>query len=385
MLTVGGCPVDELAAEFGTPLYVYDAATLRARARAYSEPLALRRGGGLVAFAAKACGTVAVLRVLGEEGLGVDASSRGRARGRAAPQASTPSASSCTATRRPTPTSTPRSPPGVACWCSTDPTRRLASPRLRRATDAGSRWRCESRRASTPAAHAEIATGGSDSKFGFTPAARGCRDSRRARRAAAVAARAARPPRLAGGRSEASSRGPCGWLADFCDAHGARSGADRPRRRARDRLRGRGRPRTPRGTRRRSRAPSPTRSPHAKLVIEPGRSVAGPAGITLYTVQDAKTAADGTRWVAIDGGMSDNPRPQLYGARYTVAAAGRMDDPPLETRRHRGAPLRVGGRARPQGRAADRCGAAISSRSRRPAPTASRWRRRTTSYRARPP
>ena len=71
--------------------------------------------------------------------------------------------------------------------------------------------------------------------------------------------------------------------------------------------------------------------PRATLVLEPGRSVVGPAGITLYTVQATKTAADGTRYVAIDGGMSDNPRPQLYDARYTVAAAGRMDDAPLET------------------------------------------------------
>ena len=53
---VGGCRVDELAAEYGTPLYVYDAETLRARARAYAEPLSHRRGGGFVAFAVKACG-----------------------------------------------------------------------------------------------------------------------------------------------------------------------------------------------------------------------------------------------------------------------------------------------------------------------------------------
>ena len=43
-----------------------------------------------------------------------------------------------------------------------------------------------------------------------------------------------------------------------------------------------------------------------------------------------KTAADGTRWVALDGGMADNARPALYGARYTVAAAGRLDEPPGE-------------------------------------------------------
>ena len=66
--------------------------------------------------------------------------------------------------------------------------------------------------------------------------------------------------------------------------------------------------------------------PDARLLIEPGRSVAGPAGITLYRVITRKTAADGTRWVALDGGMADNARPALYGARYTVAAAGRLDE-----------------------------------------------------------
>jgi diaminopimelate decarboxylase len=66
--------------------------------------------------------------------------------------------------------------------------------------------------------------------------------------------------------------------------------------------------------------------PAARLVIEPGRSIAGPAGITLYRVLTRKTAADDTRWVALDGGMADNVRPALYGARYTVAAAGRLDE-----------------------------------------------------------
>jgi diaminopimelate decarboxylase len=70
--------------------------------------------------------------------------------------------------------------------------------------------------------------------------------------------------------------------------------------------------------------------PAARLVIEPGRSVAGPAGVTLYRVLTRKTAGDGTRWVALDGGMGDNPRPALYGARYTVAAAGRLDEPVSE-------------------------------------------------------
>ena len=58
-------------------------------------------------------------------------------------------------------------------------------------------------------------------------------------------------------------------------------------------------------------------------IIAVGRSVAGPSGVTLYRVLTRKRAADGTRWVALDGGMADNVRPAMYGAAYTVAAAGR--------------------------------------------------------------
>ena len=62
-------------------------------------------------------------------------------------------------------------------------------------------------------------------------------------------------------------------------------------------------------------------------MLEPGRSVSGPAGVTLYTVVATKRAADGTRWVAVDGGMADNPRASRYGARYTALAADRVDEP----------------------------------------------------------
>ena len=68
------------------------------------------------------------------------------------------------------------------------------------------------------------------------------------------------------------------------------------------------------------------RLPEARLVLEPGRSLVGRAGVTLYRVGATKTTG-GVRWVAIDGGMSDNPRPQLYGARYEALVANRADDP----------------------------------------------------------
>jgi diaminopimelate decarboxylase len=59
-----------------------------------------------------------------------------------------------------------------------------------------------------------------------------------------------------------------------------------------------------------------------QLSVEPGRSIVGPAGVTLYTVGTVKEVAGIRTFVAVDGGMSDNPRPALYGARYAFVPAG---------------------------------------------------------------
>jgi diaminopimelate decarboxylase len=67
--------------------------------------------------------------------------------------------------------------------------------------------------------------------------------------------------------------------------------------------------------------------PLPELILEPGRSIAGPAGVTLYTVGAITTAATGRVFAAVDGGMSDNPRPALYGARYQAIAVDRADAP----------------------------------------------------------
>ena len=68
-----------------------------------------------------------------------------------------------------------------------------------------------------------------------------------------------------------------------------------------------------------------------ELILEPGRSLVGRAGLTLYSVGTVKQASETTTYVAIDGGMSDNPRPQLYGARYTALLANRAEEPPART------------------------------------------------------
>ncbi|MGW0885094.1 diaminopimelate decarboxylase [Streptomyces sp. NPDC002671] len=62
--------------------------------------------------------------------------------------------------------------------------------------------------------------------------------------------------------------------------------------------------------------------PVPRLIIEPGRAIAGPAGIALYRVLSVKHSGERV-FVAVDGGMSDNPRPALYGVRYAPLLVGR--------------------------------------------------------------
>ncbi len=66
------------------------------------------------------------------------------------------------------------------------------------------------------------------------------------------------------------------------------------------------------------------------LLIEPGRSIVGEAGITLYTVGTIKEIPGVKKYVAVDGGMFDNPRYALYQAKYTAVLANRAAEKPSE-------------------------------------------------------
>ncbi len=61
-------------------------------------------------------------------------------------------------------------------------------------------------------------------------------------------------------------------------------------------------------------------------MIEPGRALVANAGVTLYTVESVKRLPGGGRIVAVDGGMSDNPRPMLYDAAYEACLADRCGE-----------------------------------------------------------
>jgi diaminopimelate decarboxylase len=325
-LELGGVSAVELAARFGTPLYVYDAATLRERARAYLDGV----GGhpdAHVSFACKACCTVGVLRLLRDCGLGADVASAGElaaalragidparivvhGNGKSDADIEAAIAAGC----------------GLIVLDSLD-----ERPRVSAAAARHGRRQAVAVRV-TPGifagGHEKIATGHQGSKFGLEPA-----------EAARACLEAHEDPQLdwRGLHVHLGSQvddpgvleGVVRWFREFCDAHaleprlidvggglgipyGCESAPDA------------------RALAAAVAAAAQRHFPAARLLIEPGRSVAGPAGVTLYRVLTRKTAADGTRWVALDGGMGDNPRPALYGARYTVAAAARLEEPVSE-------------------------------------------------------
>ncbi len=64
-----------------------------------------------------------------------------------------------------------------------------------------------------------------------------------------------------------------------------------------------------------------------RLMVEPGRAVIATSTLTLYRVEARKRLPDGRELVAVDGGLSDNPRPSLYGQRYEVLSVSRPDAP----------------------------------------------------------
>ena len=66
------------------------------------------------------------------------------------------------------------------------------------------------------------------------------------------------------------------------------------------------------------------------IFIEPGRSIVGTAGVTIYTAGSSKQVPNGRRYQAVDGGMSDNARPSLYQAEYTVEVANKPNETETE-------------------------------------------------------
>ena len=66
------------------------------------------------------------------------------------------------------------------------------------------------------------------------------------------------------------------------------------------------------------------------LYIEPGRSIVGTSGVTLYTIGSYKQVPKGRKYIAVDGGMADNPRPSMYGAKYVAEIANKKENKNFE-------------------------------------------------------
>ncbi|HLK43361.1 MAG TPA: diaminopimelate decarboxylase [Thermoleophilia bacterium] len=328
-LAIGGVDAGELAERFGTPLYVYDEQTLRNRARAYLAGLEAYPGRSRAAFACKAQHTVAVLSVLREEGLGADVASAGElafalSAGIAGEQVIVHGNNKSDADLD----AAVAAGAGLVVVDAPDEAARVdavaaAQGRVQRilvritpGIEAGG--------------HRKIATGHHGSKFGLDPA--------QALEALELAGQLAHvhPAGLhlhLGSQIDQLSPylEAVAWLVEFLDDQGlaelevldlggglavAHTDED-PRldpqtaveticEALTDGLIGHG-------------------LELPELIIEPGRSIAGPAGVTLYTVGEIKRSGDGTHYAAIDGGMSDNPRPSLYGARYEALVVDRAD------------------------------------------------------------
>ncbi len=329
-LVLGGVPATELAARFGTPLYVYDAATLRARAAAYAEPLA--PGGGRAMFALKANGTPGVLRILREAGLGADVASAGEialalaagftgadlvVHGNAKGEDDLAAALDAGA--------------GLVVLDAPEEAEALAAMARARGVVQDVLVRV------TPdiavETHKKIQTGHAGSKFGLDPAA-------------ARALATALPEGLRGRGlhvhlgSQVVDAGPlrsaAAWCARFCadsgiapdvlDLGGGLGVAYTPGEPAPD----------PRAYASALVAAVPAAFDAAglsapRLLLEPGRSVVAQSGVTLYRVRVVKRTSEGTTWVSVDGGMADNLRVALYDASYHPLLATRLDVPATGT------------------------------------------------------
>jgi diaminopimelate decarboxylase len=321
-LVLGGVPTSELASRFGTPLVVYCEDTIRERARALKSAV----GAGHVAFGSKAFPNIAVLTVLREEGIGVDVASTGelafaRAAGFTGDEIVAHGNNKDTAflaqVAADGATVVLDAPDEAALAAAAGVGRALV--RVTLGVDADT--------------HEAIRTGHHGSKFGLPPEqARALIAEALAQGIDVVGLHVHIGSQLAEVDAQAETivllasfaarcRDGLGWtprVADLGGGFGIRHHPDED---------------VPDAAELATSAAVTAREafgeaglPTPELWLEPGRSLVGRAGVTLYRVGAVKRLP-GRTWVAIDGGMSDNPRPQLYAARYTALSAGRAGEP----------------------------------------------------------
>jgi diaminopimelate decarboxylase len=306
-LEVGGCDVLELAREFGTPAYVYAEGDMRARAQAYLQAFAARAERFEVIYASKAFPCTAAYRLFAEEGLSTDVASGGElhlalAGGYEGPRIYFHG-------NNKTPAELDYALEAGVGHIVVD-----SFDEIERLRGRGARVMVRVTPGIKPSTHSYIQTGQEDSKFGFglddvPRAVSACADAglqldglhahigsqvfelEGFERLAEVLAGLGEWPllNLGGGLGIAytrEDRPPP--IEDYVDAL-------------------------------LSHAP-----PGVTVLCEPGRSLVGNAGVTIYTVGTVKRIPGVRTYVSVDGGMSDNLRPMLYGARYEAEVADRF-------------------------------------------------------------
>jgi diaminopimelate decarboxylase len=319
-LTLGGVPATALTHEFGTPLVVYDEQTLRAQAQAYRAAAP----GALIAYGTKAFPSVAVLQLLAEEGLGADVSTVGELE--FALRAGIPGERLVVHGNNKEDDLLQRAAEAQALIVL-DSLDELNRARVL----GGARFLIRVTPGIEADTHEAVKTAHHGSKFGLPP-----EDAVEAVR---------RLPESEGLHVHVGSQllhfGASLMTVDWIAQFAARLRAELAW--------------TPQvidlggglGVRHVLEEPSFTIGefvgglvgelqrafhlqglPSTALVLEPGRSLVSRAGVTLYTVGSVKRASAATTYVMVDGGMSDNPRPAMYNARYTAVLANRADEAP---------------------------------------------------------
>jgi diaminopimelate decarboxylase len=315
-LRIGGCSMTELAAEFGTPAFVFDEQALRDRARAFRDGLAARHPRSRVCFAMKSFPSASMISVLASEGLGLDVVGGGELRIALAAGAD---------------------PAGIVMHGNAK-----SDDDIQAALDAEIGYiivdgfddidRIEKlARRRTPVllrvspgieshTHAALATGGKESKFGVP-----------VERVPAAIARMQEAPMIdmRGVHAHIGSQitnlqqfeaevAALATLGDFevYDLGGGLGVRYEP---------GDVAPTIEEYLERLLAAAHRHLGDGIELLIEPGRSVVAPVAVTLYRVLTMKQA--GRLHVAVDGGMGDNLEHSLYGQRFTPLVVGRWDEP----------------------------------------------------------
>ena len=344
-LEIGGCDAVALAREFGTPLYILDEATVRERCRAFRQTFQRCYPNSSIAYAGKALLNVAVVRIMGEEGMHLDVASGGELF--TALQAGFP----------------PQRITLHGNYKSDDELRlALENDIARIVVDSLEEVRQLARLAAgrpqpvdillrlapgvDPHTHGKISTGQDDTKFGMNVG-----DGSAATGVAAILAQPQLQLRglhahvgsqlLDTESHEAAADAVCRFVGTMRDDHGLIAeeivlGGGLGIRYLPDQQPPSIEAFAQTVTATFQRALDRYQLGRPRLGMEPGRSIVGEAGVTLYTVGPIKqvpiSEAPGQRtYVAVDGGLSDNPRPLMYEARYQALLASRATEPPNQT------------------------------------------------------